>query len=261
MAEQKDGGFTQIDLSRSDGIATITLNHPPVNVMTSRMMEEIGQAFSRVEKEGRTHAIVIRGAGRCFSAGADVREHLPDQAPEMIRSLHRLVESVMGLKTPLVAVLHGTALGGAFEFATLADVVLVQEGCRLGLPEIRLGSFPPVAAAFYPAMIGWKHALEVLLTGDTISPERACELGLATAVLPAGRFEEEVEKRLARIRSLSLPVLKLCKMATLGGFVQRPLEALSTAETIYVQELLKTRDAREGLEAFLQKRAPVWEHR
>ena len=253
--------FRQISLSSEGRVATVTLRNPPVNVMTGRMMEEIGSALEQIEREARASLVVFRGEGKCFSAGADIKEHMPEQAADMIRSLHRLVESVVGTRTPLMAALHGAALGGAFEFASLADIVLVEEGCHLGLPEIQLASFPPVAAAFYPAMIGWKNALQVLLTGDRIAPQRAVDLGLATAVLPKEGFDSRVGDWINRLTSLSLPALKLCKLATLSGFIQRPFDALTTTESLFVQELMKTHDAQEGIEAFLQKRAPVWEHR
>lgn len=252
---------SQIRVSAEGRVVTILLRNPPVNVMTRRMMEEIADALQEIEGGGQAGLIVFRGEGRCFSAGADIREHLPEQASEMIRALRRLVEAVISTRTPTMAALHGSALGGAFEFATLADIVLVQEGTRLGLPEISLASFPPVAAAFYPSMIGWKHALQVLLTGDPIEPSRACELGLATAVLPSENFEGRVAEWIDRLTRASLPALKLCKLATMSGFVQRPFDALATTEALFIQELMKTRDAREGLEAFLQKRKPVWEHR
>jgi cyclohexa-1,5-dienecarbonyl-CoA hydratase len=251
-----------IQIDRADPrIVRISLNRPPLNVMNAQMMGELGKALYQTEREATARLIVLQGEGKAFSAGADIQEHLPEKAPGMIRALHQLVESIMSTRTPILAVLHGACLGGAFEVASLCDVVLVQEGCRLGLPEIQLASFPPVAAAFYPAMIGWKHTLQLLLTGEGLTPARACELGLATAVLPKEGFDAAVAGWIERLTRLSLPALKLCKMAALAGYIQRPLEALSTTEALFVQELMKLRDATEGLQAFLQKREPVWEHR
>ncbi len=253
--------FEQIAVEKTDSSVRITLKRPPVNVMTGQMMEEIAKALEAVEREAKARLVVFRGEGKCFSAGADIQEHLPDKAPGMIRAFHHLVEALFSTKTPTMAIVHGACLGGAFEFASLTDIVLVQEGSRLGLPEIKLASFPPMAAAFYPSMIGWKHTLQVLLTGDEIPPARAVELGLATAVLPVEGFDAKAEEWIQRLTRLSMPALKLCKMASMAGFVQRPLEALSTTEALFLSELYKTRDAKEGLQAFLEKRDPIWEHR
>jgi cyclohexa-1,5-dienecarbonyl-CoA hydratase len=253
--------YRQIEFAVDGPAARITLNRPPLNILNLQMMEELSDALYSVEKEAKCRVILIRGAGRCFSAGADIQEHRPDKAQDLIRSLRRVVETFIGTRTPVICVLHGMALGGAFEIAALADIVLVQEGCRLAFPEITLASFPPVAAAYFPSMIGWKHTLQLLLTGGNVSPERACDLGLATAVLPKEGFEERVEEWIGRFTRLSLPAVRLCKLATMAGFIQRPLEALTTAEVIFVQELMKTRDAAEGIRAFVEKREPVWEHR
>lgn len=253
--------MSQIEIRKEGPVVQLILKRPPLNVMTAQMMEEIARGLSDVEREAQARLVVLRGEGKCFSAGADIQEHLPDKAPDMIRSLHHVVEAFISTKTPILAVLHGASLGGAFEVATLADVVLVQEGCKLGLPEIKLASFPPIAAAFYPSMIGWKHTLQLLLTGEDLSPARACELGLATAVLPREDFDRRVDEWIGRLTRLSLPAMKLCKMATMSGYIQRPLDALTTTEVLFVQELMKLRDAKEGLQAFLQKREPVWEHR
>lgn len=237
---------------------TVTLNTPPLNILTMQMMRELCEVFASADDAARV--VLIRGEGKGFSAGADVKEHLPESVPDMIRGLHELVTAMFAVKAPIVCAMHGFALGGAFEVGSLADFVIATEDCQVGLPEIELGVFPPVAAAWYPMMIGWKRALHVLLMGKMTARE-AHRLGLVTLISTPESFAGDVEKTCQRLESLSLPAVKFCKLAAAAGFIQRPFDALATAEMIYVQELMRSRDASEGLRSFLEKRSPQWQHR
>lgn len=250
--------YRTVSVSVSGPRVVVALRNPPLNIMTIEMMNELRDLLAGVDAMGRL--ILLRGEGRVFSAGADVKEHLPEKVPDMIRALHDLVTAMFAVRLPIVCAMHGCALGGAFEIGTLADYVIATETCKMGLPEIELGVFPPVAAAWYPAMIGWKRALQVLWKGH-LSPHEARELGLVSQVVPESRFESEIETVCRRLESLSLPALRCTKLAAMGGFIQGPFDALTTAETLYVQELMRSSDAVEGLRAFLEKRAPQWTHR
>lgn len=251
--------YEQIRLEREGAAATLRLAHPPVNVMTVRMMKEILAAVDEVEADPSIRVLVVRGEGKLFSAGASVEEHLPGRWEEMIATFRSLVERFLRMRLPVLCAAHGAALGGALEFAALSDLLLVQEGTRLALPEIKLGSLPPVAAALFPLMIGWKPTMQMVLTGEELPPERACRLGLVAAVLPKEGFEDRLRDWVERLLALSAPALRRAKAAVLGDLGRFALDSLRSAEACF-RELMRTEDAVEGLRAFLEKRKPNWRH-
>jgi cyclohexa-1,5-dienecarbonyl-CoA hydratase len=159
---------------------------------------------------------------------------------------------------PVVAAIHGPTLGGGCEVAAACDLVLAADDVRLGQPEIRLGVFPPAAAALLPRLVGRQRALDLLLTGRTVLAEEALRLGLVTRVLPRDGFEEGVEAFVQELAARSRPVLALAKRAVVEN-LERPLSAaLDAADHLYLTELMALRDPHEGLAAFMEKREPVW---
>lgn len=250
--------FKHIQTELKEGVATLTLNRPPVNVLNIEMMEEVNTYFESLLKEKALKLLVIQAAGKAFSAGVDVGEHLGDLVYKMIEVFHRMFRLMDALKVPSIAVVNGSALGGGCELAVYCDMVMATEKAKFGQPEIQVGVFPPIAALVFPRMMGRKKALELILSGDVISAQEALALGMINKIVPEASLAEEVSRFVEKFKKLSGTVLKLTKEATLAGLNDDMDRGLKVIEKIYLDRLMKTHDAIEGLKAFLDKRKPTW---
>ena len=250
--------YKHIQTELEEGVATLTLNRPPLNVLNIEMMEEINSYFESLLKEKALKLLVIQGAGKAFSAGVDVGEHLGDLVYKMIEVFHKMFRLMDGLKVPSISVVNGSALGGGCELAVYCDMVIATEKAKFGQPEIQVGVFPPIAALAFPRMIGRKKALELILSGDVISAQEALTLGMINKIVPEASLAEEVSRFVEKFKKLSGIVLKLAKEATLAGLNDDMDRGLKVIEKIYLDRLMKTNDAIEGLKAFIDKRKPAW---
>jgi cyclohexa-1,5-dienecarbonyl-CoA hydratase len=250
--------FKLIQTELKDGVATLTLNRAPLNVFNIEMMEEINSYLEGLKKEKSLKLLVIQAMGKAFSAGVDVGEHLGDLVYKMIEVFHRMFRLMDALKVPSLAVVNGSALGGGCELALYCDMVIATEKAKFGQPEILVGVFPPIAALIFPRMIGRKKAMELILSGETISAQEALTMGLINKVIPETSLAEEMNGFIEKFKRLSGIVLKLAKEATLAGLNDDTDKGLKTIEKIYLDRLMKTHDALEGLKAFLEKRKPTW---
>jgi len=250
--------FKHIQTEFKDGVATLTLNRAPVNVLNIEMMEEINTYLEGLKKEKSLKLLVIQAIGKAFSAGVDVGEHLGDLVYKMIEVFHKMFRLMDALKVPSIAVVNGSALGGGCELALYCDMVITTEKAKFGQPEIQVGVFPPIAALVFPRMIGRKKAMELILSGETISAQEALNLGLVNKVVPEASLAQEVNGFIEKFKKLSGIVLKLAKEATLAGLNDDMDKGLKVIEKVYLDHLMKTHDAIEGLKAFLEKRKPAW---
>lgn len=249
-----------ITVEQDEGRVTLTLNREPLNVLNIDMMREINQALDAL-KGKPVKLLLFKAVGKAFSAGVDVGEHLGDRAEEMIEVFHGMFRRLDTLPTLSIAQVQGAALGGGCELALYCDLVVASEKARFGQPEIQVGVFPPIAALLFPRIMGWKKAMELILSGATISAAEALALGLVNKVVPPENLEEEVEKYCRSFLSLSGVVLALTKKALYAGLGDDREKGLQAIEAVYLGELMKTHDAEEGLKAFLEKRKPEWKER
>jgi len=224
-------------------------------------MEELERALSRIEAEPGISLLVVAGGGKSFSAGVDVGAHAPGEAARMLGKFHAVIRALIASKKVSVARVEGHALGGGAELAMACDLVYTTQGAKWGFPEIELGCFPPVAVSALSALTGQKRAAELILTGRTISGKQAAEAGLATAHFPDSELREAVEGTIARLRALSAATLALTKKALCAWDAIDFDRGLARTEKIYLEELMATEDAREGMRAFLEKRRPEWKGR
>ena len=250
--------YKHIQTELKEGVAMLTLNRPPLNVLNIEMMEEINAYFEGLLKEKSLKLLVIQAAGKAFSAGVDVGEHLGDLVYKMIEVFHRMFRLLEALKVPSISVVNGSALGGGCELAVYCDMVMATEKAKFGQPEIQVGVFPPIAALAFPRMMGRKKALELILSGDVISAQEALALGMINKIVPEASLAEEVSKFVEKFKKLSGIVLKLTREAILAGLNDDSEKGLNVIEKIYLERLIKTNDAIEGLKAFLDKRKPAW---
>lgn len=250
--------YENIIVSEKDKIGYIKFNKPPLNVLDIAMMKEINSALSDFQNKN-LKALVICAEGKAFSAGVDVSEHTEEKVGEMIHVFHEIFSHLQNIEYPTVALVNGAALGGGCEVAIFCDIVIASEKSKFGQPEIMVGVFAPVAAALIPRLIPGRKALELLLTGQTVRAPEAKELGLVSHILPVENFDEEADKWVnENLASKSAVVLRLTKKAFTEGFRRNYPDSIKVIEDIYLNELMNTKDAKEGLAAFLEKRQPVW---
>lgn len=253
MNEYKNIAFEQIEKT-----AFITLQKEKLNILNIEMMEEINSALEALEEGRRLKALVIKAVGKAFSAGVDVSEHTADMVERMITTFHRMFRLLDRLECPTISFVHGAALGGGCELACFCDMVLAAEGVKFGQPEIKVGVLPPIAVAVFPQYGSLKSMYELLLVGDTIKAEQALALGLVNQVFPEEEFDKHCQDFLKRLTSNSATILRLAKKAIRAGLGKPFSEVLDIVEKIYLQEMMATKDAHEGLAAFLEKRTPKW---
>jgi len=247
---------------RLDGaIARITLARPPLNILTIEMMAELNGALELVSQKPDIQALVLGAEGKAFSAGVAVEEHLGDRVKPMLEAFHQIFRHLHALDIPTVAVVQGPALGGGAELATFCDLVIASETATLGQPEITVGVFPPIAALHYPTRVGGPRALQLLLSGEVISAREAERIGLVDRVVPPGELEQAVTTLLACFTDKSAVVLRITKRAVREARGRSFEDALAALEDRYCNELMRTEDAKEGLRAFVEKRAAAWKHR
>ena len=244
-----------------DGVARITLNRPPLNILDLATIAELHAALARVASEDGVKVLVIDHQGKAFSTGVAIEDHTPGKVPEMIEKFHGVFRLLNSIPVPSVVLVDGMALGGGCEVAVFCDMVIASERATFGQPEIKVGVFPPVAAVLFPHLIGRNRALELILTGDAISAAEAKAMGLINRVLPVERFRERAEEFIAKLTSLSGPVLKLTKRAVDENLYRGVSDGISAVEQLYLGELMQIQDAHEGLHAFLEKRKPVWRNK
>jgi cyclohexa-1,5-dienecarbonyl-CoA hydratase len=253
--------FQHIRTEVADGVGTIILNRPPVNILNIEMMEEINGALRDFKEEKGLKVLVFRAEGKAFSAGVDVGEHLGDMVERMIEAFHGMFRLMDETQAPSVAVVNGSALGGGCELALYCDMVLATEKSTFGQPEIMVGVFPPIAALIFPRIIGRKKAMEMILSGKTIGAREALEMGLINRIISEDTLEEEVKEFIDQFARHSAVVLRLTKKGALEGLCDDVEGGLKRIERIYLEELMRTEDATEGLKSFLEKRKPVWKDR
>ena len=179
----------------------------------------------------------------------------------MLEKFHGMIGLLHSLAMPSIALVDGMALGGGCELAVACDMVLASDRSVFGQPEIKVGVFPPVAAAFFPSRVGRNRALELLLTGESIDAAEAHRIGLINKVFPASSFCEMTGELIGKLTSLSGSTLRLTKRAVNRALGKTLPEGIADVEQLYLGELMSTEDAREGLNAFLEKRKPGWKHK
>lgn len=249
-----------IKFAVTDRVARITLARPPLNILNLAMMDEVNRALKQCEPQRDLVAIVFDAAPdtRAFSAGVAVEDHVGATVRQMLDSFHSIFRALDRIGKPTLAVIDGPALGGGCELVAACDIVIASDRARFGQPEIKLGAFPPIAAILLPRIIGEKRAREMILTGETIDATEAERLGLVNHLVAADQLADKTETVLAKLRALSASSLGLARAALDLGGRSGFESALTQVESLYLDELMKTEDAAEGVRAFMEKRKPEW---
>lgn len=248
-----------VQLEIVEQTACVTINCPPLNILNLEILNEIEEVLNTVEKNSKLQVLVIKGAGeKAFSAGADIKDHTPDKAPGMLKIFHKVILHLRSLPVTTIAQVHGLALGGGCELALACDLLIASDNAQFGQPEISVGCFPPVSASLLPRIIGEKRAYELLVLGRRFSANEAFQLGLVNKVVPVRELDKTVKEYCDQIIDKSKIVVSYTKEAMNFPPDFSFEKALDRAEDIYVNKLLKTDDGKEGIDAYLQKRKPIW---
>ncbi len=255
--------YQSIQLRIEDRVERITFARPPLNVFNISMMREISDAVNVCAGERGLVAIVFEAVAgsRAFSAGVAVEEHAEETIYQMLESFHAIFRALEQTGKPTIALVDGAALGGGCELVAGCDIVVASGRARFGQPEIKLGVFPPVAAILLPRIIGDKRARELMLTGDLIDAQEALRLGLVNYVVAPEAIEQKAQDVLVKLRELSAPALEAAKRAIDMARGASFNDAIGRIEDLYLNELMKTADAHEGIRAFMEKRKPIWQNK
>ena len=249
-----------ISIETKNGASTLTLNRAPLNVLDIATLNQLESTLIELSRDENIRVLILRAEGKMFSAGVDVADHTPDKVGEMIPLFDRVCRLLANFPCPTLAVVHGHALGGGCELVLCCDLAVMAETSKIGQPEIQLAAFAPIAAMRLPLMVGYRAAADMLLTGRTLTADEALRVGFVNAVVPADGLEQWVQEKTTQFAGLSRVALTMTKRALQFGFGNWDASA-SELERLYLEELMKTEDAHEGLAAFMEKRAAVWKHK
>jgi len=247
--------------SLEGGIGRIVLDRPPLNILDRALLDRFRTELLHLAAQPGLRVLLLTAAGKHFSAGADVGEHLAPHFRDLIPEFVGTVAALDAFPLPVIAAVQGRCLGGGFELVQAADIVLAEEGARFAQPEIGLGVIPPAACVLLPERVGVGAVAELVFTGDPITAREAFEMGLVRRVAAADELEEAALAVASRIARHSASALRLAKRTLRRGSASRRSEAFAAATRTYVEDLMSTADATEGLTAFVEKRRPVWSDR
>jgi len=258
---RKPEQFEHVKFRIESGVAKMTLNRPEHNLLNEAMLREIAGGITLAGERNDVKLIVLDSACKVFCGGIDVGEYTSQRVFQMLDAFHAAFAGMLEVGKPVVCVVNGPAIGGGAELAAFGDLVIATPKARFAQPEISIGIFPPLAATILPYLVGPKIALELVLTGEPVTAERALELGMVNRLVPEPQLEQAVKDLVTRISGHSGPVLAMAKKAILGGMGLSLREGLKQSMNIFLHELYRLEDSQEGLRAMVEKRKPNWKNR
>ena len=249
-----------IRYEQTGGVGTLTLDRPPVNVINIVMLQELERALQVAGADPELKLLQLRAEGKLFSAGVDVADHTPDRAEEMIQLFNRVCQDLVEFPVPTIAVVQGHALGGGCEFVICCDMAWMAEGAKIGQPEIKLAAIAPIAALRLPAIVGPRWAAQLLFSGEPVDAQIAEKIGLVNGSGLVDEIERAVAGVTEQLTSLSAAATRINKQGYLMG-MRGWQTGLEEMEELYLKELMALEDTQEGLNAFMEKREPVWQNK
>lgn len=250
--------MNSINFVKTSSIARITLSKAPLNILDIEDLLRLSALFAKFKTQKDIKAIIIESDQKIFSAGVNVAEHTKENINRMLKAFMAIYFNMLEVSIPTISLVKSDCIGGACELALFCDFVLTDEKANFSLPEIKLGCYPPAALAFLPYIVGNKKALEIILTGRTLSAKEALDLGLVNQVFPTEKFEAEAENYINNLISNSPSVIRTTLAAYKRMHYNKIRKKLELAEKLYFEELMLLDDAVEGINSFLEKREPIW---
>ncbi len=253
-------GPLKVWLDRDGRLLRLRLDRPKANILDAALVGAIENAFLEQASAAELRGVLIDASGAHFSFGASIEEHLPDRCAAMLASFHRLILRLFASPVPVLVAIRGQCLGGGLELASAGHLLFAASDAKFGQPEIQIGVFAPAASCLLPERIGLAAAEDLLLSGRSIGAEEASQIGLVTEVAddPEGAALGYFDRHLAPKSAKSL---RFATRAARHGTIERVSAKLAAVETIYLEELMATQDAVEGLSAFIEKRPACWRDR
>jgi cyclohexa-1,5-dienecarbonyl-CoA hydratase len=243
------------------GAARMTLSRPEHNLLNETMLRELAEGIEYVGGRDDIKIIALDSACKVFCGGIEVGEYTSQRVFQMLDAFHAAFAAMVDVAKPVITIVNGPAIGGGAELAAFGDMVIATPRARFAQPEITIGMFPPLASTILPYLVGPKVALELVLTGEPVTAERALELGLVNRLIPEAQLEATVKDLLARMTGHSGAVLTMAKKAILGGMGMSLRDGLKHSMSIFLNELYRLEDSQEGLHALVEKRKPNWKNR
>jgi len=253
--------FESVKFRIDNGVARMTLNRPEHNLLNESMLREISDGIIFAGNAAEAKLVVLDSACKAFSGGIDIGEYTSQRVFQMLDAFYAVFSSMLDVGKPVICVVNGPAIGGGAELAAFGDLVIATPKARFAQPEITIGVFPPLASTILPYVVGPKTALEIILTGEPVTAERALDLGLVNRLVPEAQLEKTVEELVSRISALSAPVLSMAKKAVLGGMGLSLRDGLKQSMDIFLNQLYRLEDSQEGLRAIVENRKPNWKNR
>lgn len=250
----------KVSLEREGSLLCLTLARPKANIVDAAMIAALRSALSEHLPQPHLKAVLLAAEGPHFSFGASVDEHMPDSCAQMLQSLHALVLQLVESPVPVLVAVRGQCLGGGLEVAAAGHLIFAAPGAMLGQPEVKLAVFAPAASCLLTERIGQARADDLLFSGRSITADDALKAGLVNVVAedPEQAALDYFDQHLA---SLSAITLRFAVRASRSDTTQRIRKKLASVEKMYLEELMATHDAVEGLTAFIAKRPAVWQDR
>ncbi|HLV93614.1 MAG TPA: enoyl-CoA hydratase/isomerase family protein [Candidatus Acidoferrales bacterium] len=242
-------------------VARLTLDRPEHNLLNERMLAEIAAGINSIGERSDVKLIVLDSAAKAFCGGIELGEYTQRRVFQLLDAFHNAFSAMLDTSKPLLVIVDGPAFGGGAELASLGDLVIATPRARFAQPEIKLGVFPPLAAAILPYILGPKLALELVLTGEVMTAERAHELGLVNWLVSEQQLQDKVSEVIAKVTAQSGPVLTMAKKTILGSLGMSLREGVRSSMKVFLNELGDLEDSQEGLRALVEKRAPKWKNR
>jgi cyclohexa-1,5-dienecarbonyl-CoA hydratase len=253
--------FQHVKFKIDGSVARLTLNRPEHNLLNETMLRELADGVLFAGNREDVKIIVLDSAMKVFCGGIDVGEYTSQRVFQMLDAFHAAFSGMLEVAKPVICVVNGPAIGGGAELAAFGDFVIATPKARFAQPEISIGVFPPLASTILPFLVGPKFALELVLTGEPVTAERALDLGLINRLVPEIQLQQAVSDLIMRITSHSGPVLTMAKRAILGGMGMSLKDGLKHSMNIFLNELYRLEDSQEGLRAMVEKRKPNWKNR
>src|ERR1022692_4276703 len=242
-------------------VARLTLDRPDHNLLNERMLCELAAGINILGEQSNIKLVILDSAAKAFCGGIELGEYTQRRVFQLLDAFHLAFSAMLDTAKPLLVVVNGPAYGGGAELAALGDLVIATPKAKFAQPEIKLGVFPPLAAAVLPYILGPKQALELVLTGETMSAERALEVGLVNWLVPETELQQKISEVSAKVTAQSAPVLTMAKKAIMGSLGLPLRDGVRNSMKVFLNELAELEDSHEGLRALVEKRAPKWKNR
>ena len=249
-----------ISTDLNGALLRLRLNRPKANIVDAAMIAALDDALAAGQEDSGLAAVLIEAEGPHFSFGASVEEHMPGQYEEMLKALHALVRRMLAYPVPVLVAVQGQCLGGGLEVAMAGHMIFTTPDASLGQPEMMLGVFAPAASCLMPERMGQARAEDLLYSGRSVKGDEAVQIGLAD-ILAEDPSVAALDWVKTHLQPKSKSSLRLAVTAARADFVRRMLARIDEVEALYLNDLMATRDALEGLTAFLEKRPAKWENR